>query len=219
MCQLYFKIDEIIDIVDKPLDLKNPLLVDFERQEPGFYALLIKEMSRKLDSNLLILNPDKFVEGMIYSNQPIVLVIDSEANLDKCHQIIDKNNLGVLAPVLMMVPNMTFLKSSDNARLNQKVYYLDLEAMWLYEKYSVNGIAVENLIGRYVVKGGSSLIQQNPGLDFIPSNRNREKRNNYYGLHLIAMTEHEPPYTSISKKCSFKDCLTITLPFNIRSGL
>ena len=77
-------------------------------------------------------------------------------------------------------------------RINQAIYVTDLESLEMRSLYHVGDQTISNIVGSYTNQANGTLV-------FTKNHHwNQmlvEHRTNFYGQHLVGMTELEAPYT------------------------
>ncbi len=191
------------EILRIPFNLKDPVLLDFTASKT-FSAKLSKALLKanlgrltviKVNANNSIENPQD------YKFRPFVSKIETIEEMNLAMEVIDKNDCGTIAIVLLIVKNEIFVSRASNVRLNQQVFLLDLESLELSETYHLNGKTFTNKVGHYRIRPSlpSMTVLDFHFVDFDKwSMHVGKRRSNLCGKHLVIMTAHDPPYTILS---------------------
>ncbi len=128
---------------------------------------------------------------------PMVFLVENSTTFLKTATLITDLNLGTQRPVLILTKefNQTMAEGTG-FRINQHVLILSQTTLELTEVYSINTKLIVQQVGYYHFK--SKWFQKAMQFDFNPNWK--KSRDNFYGLHLVGMTEQLPPYTSLTEE-------------------
>ncbi len=207
----------IADMLHKPLELSGPMVVG-SAVPVSFLVALEKSYFKSAYGTMRTvssLGNCKWSDECKKSS--VVFLVRSRAELEKSLASIDTENLGTKNPSLILLLERNIgLQEYSGIRINQVtwqeinrfsahvliylllndilklVYILDFNAQSLLSAYSVNGATVQKSVGYYKVSDGK--------IQFIKhksswKSMELDARDNFQGLNLVGMTNHEEPYT------------------------
>ncbi len=116
----------------------------------------------------------------------VFLPCNNKGNYQKTITMIDRLNLGVSAPVIIITFQSFLDMETINVRLDQEVLFLDKQSWSLLEVYKVSGTVVQTLLGYFDIANMTFNKSEN-SKSFV------QRRSNFHGLHMIGLSEHEPP--------------------------
>ncbi len=133
----------------------------------------------------------KFQESLSVTTQEIsvpelvIFCSDSSGDLKQFLSLIDTNNLAVKKPIVIWTSSEKKEFVTSNIRIDQRVYHFNSDTGTMSETYTINKIAVTNILG-HVDQRTASYIPTSEGLLTFES-----RRSNFHGYHIIAMTERD----------------------------
>ncbi len=180
----------LMEIFKGPLDLQNPVMVDFGLTMSYHNIDLVKNFNKNMWSI-------KFTRSFESNDKmsPVIFVVKNAKDLDTVLNIADKENLGLTKNVLIVIQSMfQDVESNIRIRINQNIYFLILDSLRLYEAYKINGFVIQKTVGSYFWNSLVLKLQfQLEDNDW--SQELGKRRGNFYGQHLIGIGMNEPPYS------------------------
>ncbi len=156
----------------------------------------------KIGTKLMKSTPSAFVsvtnsDDRFSRTTASLFIISSPKTLMRAIQTVSEQKLGRRKPVFLVVDDgIPKLSESDvELKIDQEVYLVSLKSKDMIDLY-INGILVQSFVGHFTTSSdllGRVSIRFEQNGNYTPFH----KRDNFYGQHLVAMTEQAAPYTMV----------------------
>ncbi len=188
-------IDFLAEISTTPFLLQQPILL-VQSMSSQKVVRLSKKLAKSGQPSLAKFSaiPDLLSAGKLDGSQSILADIGNNSQyLSGLIDVIVSENLATNAKMIVVADDFNSHSSVSRRlfelRINQQVYFLSKKTLDLTEFYSINGVPVQNILGKYSKTPSKTMkFVSNPMVskDFI------QRRSNFQGQHLNAMTESFP---------------------------
>ena len=190
------QVSELLAIIkEEPLSASTFAVWLSSKSSTYFGANLIKEASKTGSIQALV------VHDLLQTDMrlPVVALVQSPDDLEMIREMLQKKPFGERLPLLILIQgfNVSSRNEAVVSKINQEIYVVNMATRVLSETYEVNGKVVETRLGIYSLLGSHSsritLVQDKSSLSktFV------ERRLDFQGQHLVAMTEDWAPYVGL----------------------
>ena len=205
-----------IEFIDKPFQITTPLLVNLDANWTTQHSIFAAKSAFLKTNTALKFAHGSLTKSCLNSSRdaglPIVFKIGSGQNVMMSLSLIQDHNLGTTDLVLIILPTETLINDMDytklNIRIDQEIFFTSMDTLTINEIYRINGHLVKDLVGTY----HRNKLNESLTFNFSKANWSNvlgKRRNNFFGANLIAMIDHDPPYTSLNpefkKKSTFHE--------------
>ena len=145
---------------------------------------LAKKLAKK-SSSFKVVSESTFTPSD--AKQIIMACSAGEKGLKSTADFILSQNLGLVKPVLVFGHNLSSHKELQAIKVNQRIFYFNMETNQVSEAYSVNNHFVYRIVAVVKEEKNQSYL--------VPTTEGQrpfeKRRNNLHGYHIIAMTDKD----------------------------
>ncbi len=173
-------------------NFNKTIILEPEDNVPVENIYLAKKLM-SLEFAMKVVSPETFHDQDNYV--PIAIIPRTESSFEKALAFIDSLDLGTSFPVLVIHDSLVtnIPNSWNNIRMNQQIYFVNLQRLDIIETYTIGGYRVVKTIGRF--------DQAEEGVGLVPSMSEDwsidigKRRNNFFAKDVTAIVAHDPPYS------------------------